>query len=228
MMVRIYPSSTDTIEFVYDNAKRITTMYLKSSNTNTMAIYTYTRNSSGQVTSYKYQEPSYNYEELYNYSINNDGKFTSAQITIIDGSNTYNDSETFTYTGEFITSIEYHQDREPYYLPQKSVFTFDNVGNVTMEKDYTYLQSDTLVNNIESAYDNKINPVISLGSPYSIPGGVFYGKNNVTSITTTSINYSDVDTFIYTYNSSDEPITANETDVNNGSTSNYTIKYIYF
>lgn len=228
-MVCIHPDYTDTIEFVYDNAKRITTMYEKSSNTNTMAIYTYTRNSSGQVTSLKCQEPSYNHEKLCNYSINNDGKFTSAQITIVDESHTYNDSETFTYTGEFITSIEYHQDnQESYYLPQKSVLTYDNVGNVTMEKLYYYLGSGTDVHNIESAYDNKINPTTSLGSPYAIPGGAFYGKNNVTSIKTTSINNSDVETFIYTYNSSDKPISANVTQVFNGSTYNYKIKYIYF
>lgn len=228
-MIVSHPDYTDTLEFVYDNAKRIITINWKSSNTSTMEIDSYTRNSAGQVTSYKYQEGSYNYEEVYNYSINNNGKFTSAQITIVDGSKTYNDSETYTYTGEFITSIGRHQDnQEPYYLPQKSVFTYDNVGNVIMRKNYTYLESDTLVENIESGYDNKINPVTSLGSPYAVPGGMFYGKNNITSIKTTSTNHSDVETFIYTYNSSGKPITANVTDVYNGTTDTYTIKYIYF
>lgn len=221
----IHPDYTDTIEFVYDNAKRITTMSMKSYNPNTMEIYSFTRNSSGQVTSYKYQVPSYNIEELCNYSINNDGKFTSAQITFVDGSHTYSRSETYTYTGEFITSIERHRDNQS---PNKSVFTYDNAGNITLEKVYIYNESWTWDENIESAYDNKINPITSLGPPCAIPGGAFSGKNNVTSIKTTPSNYPDVETYIYTYNSSDKPITANVTEVRNGSTYNYTVKYIYF
>ena len=221
-MVFIHPGFTDTLEFLYDNAKRVITMNMKSSNTNTMAIHSYTRNSSGQVTSYKYKEPSYNYERLCNYSIAN-GKFTSTQITIVDGSNTYTGSETFTYTGEFITSIEKH---EPPQTAKKSIFSYDNVGNVSMKK--VYFESGTLLETIESGYDNKINPFTSLSSPYIFPGGTFYGKNNVTSIKTTSTNHIDVETFIYTYNSSDKPITANVTYVENGSTYHYTIQYIYF
>ncbi|MCX6243717.1 MAG: hypothetical protein NTU98_03345 [Bacteroidetes bacterium] len=231
--VNYFPADSETVEFMYDNAKRIYTIWVVFRNPYTCSIYSYARNSSGQVTSYACQEPwsEYAIETHVDYSINSDGKYTSATITTyVDGMFYSSGSETYTYTGEFITSIESHQSNQ---LTQISVFTYDNVGNVTMEKVYNYDVSGTPILNIESTYDNKINPISSLCFPYTVSSGFgrqqFYGKNNVISIRTISGGNSREETFIYTYDSLGKPISAYETEVYNvKDTSHYTSKYIYY
>lgn len=195
--------SNDTMEFLYDYSGRLVTFYWRYGGTNTKGVFSFIWNSTGQITRYIYEEPSYHFKETYDYSINNEGKYISASISKVDAGNTSNSSEAYTYTGNQLTKIDQSQSG---HLVWTTLLTYDTRGNVSKKEQYN--SSGLLVSKMESTYDNNANPAGSLGAPTPLGDGFIFGTNNFLSIKTTNQSSIETLTASYSYDNSGKPISA--------------------
>lgn len=212
-------SSTDTIEFLYDYSGRVITLYWKYL-PNTKAVYSFIRNSAGQITRYSYQEPSYDYKQTYDYSINNAGKYISAIITEVYAGNTSNSSEAYTYTGNQVTKIDQSQSGHKVLT---TFLTYDGRGNVSKQEQYD--ASGSLSSKTESTFDSNPHPVGSIGAPIPITDFLIFGTNNCLSIKTTNQSSIETITASYSYDNSGKPISAIFTGYVEGGTMFIQYKY---
>ncbi len=211
-------NSTDTMEYLYDYSGRLITLYWKYL-PNTKAVYSFMRSSTGQITRYSYQEPSYDFKETYDYSINNEGKYITANITKVELGNTSNSSEAYTYTGNQLTKINQSQSG---HLVLTTEFTYDSRGNVSKRERHYEFGSLEIT---ESTYDNNANPAGSLGAPTPISDGFIFGTNNFLSIKTTDQSSIETLTASYSYDNSGKPISAIYTGAVEGGTTFIQYKY---
>jgi hypothetical protein len=196
-------SSNDTMEFLYDNSGRLITFYWRYGGTNTKGVYSYIRNSVGQITRYIYEEPSYDFKQTYDYSINSAGKYISTIVTKVDAGNTSNSSEAYTYTGNQITKIDQSQSG---HLVQTNVLTYDSRGNVSKQEKYN--GSGVLESKTESTFDNNAHPVGMPGAPIPMTIFFIFGINNCLSTKTTNQNSVETITASYSFDNSGKPISA--------------------
>lgn len=193
---------TDTMEYLYDYSGRVITLYWRYGGLNTKGVFSFTRNSTGQITRYIYEEPSYDVKRTYDYSINSAGKYISATINEVDAGYTSNSSEVYIYTGNQLTKIDQSQSG---HLVSSTQFTYDSRGNVSKQERYN--GSGSLDSKTESTFDTKTHPAGSLGAP--IPLSYFlFGTNNILSLKETSQNSVETTTASYSYDNSGKPISA--------------------
>lgn len=211
-------SNNTNMEFLYDNSGRLITLnwnYLP----NTRAVYSFIRNSAGQITRHIYEEPSYQHKETYDYSINNAGQYISAIITEVDNGNTKNSSEAYTYPGNHLTRIDRTKNGV---LENTEVQTYDTYGNLS--KCERYYASGSL-EKYERTFDDKINPAGSLGAPTTLSNGFIFSVNNLLSENQTSNGSVKTTTASYSYDNSGKPISAIFTGYVEGGTVNIQYKY---
>ena len=212
-------SNNSTMEFLYDYSGRLITLNWIYSGTNTKGVYSFIRNSAGQITRYSYQEPSYDFKQTYDYSINNGGKYISAIISEVNGGNTSNSSEAYTYTGNQL-KIDQSQSG---HLVSTTVVTYDSRGNVSKKEQYD--ASGSLDSKTESTFDTTANPAGSLGAPIPISYGNIFATNNFLSSKTTNQSSIETITASYSYDNSGKPISAIFTGYVDGGTMFIQYKY---
>lgn len=213
-------------EFKYDVNGRITDILQKFSDDDFMQTLSMVRNLKGQVITCFDREDK-RYSETYAYTIGSDGKYVSAQITISDFGNNYQEIDNYTYSGNQITKIERYKNNK---LILETTLKYDNRGNIIERKVYgtdgmSYISVD---GKEEFKYDTRINPIGSLDFPYFFYFLFAFSPNNILSEKGMDSDGSfiyDQFSFEYSYDKSGKPVSAVYTS---GSDYSLNFQYVYY
>lgn len=223
-MVMFNASNTDTIEFKYDDNGKVINMFIGWPNTE-CGLLSIVRNSSGQITSFNYQELA-SHGTVFHYTIGTDGKYKSAQITVNDLGNITEKSEVYTYTGNHISQTDFYKNNV---YTSKILFTYDNQGNI-IKREY-YNTTGHKYSKKEFTYDNKVNPIESLDVPFFL-SDMYDPSTSTNNLLTIQINdeyNTSTESYTYSYNNSRKPITADYSyQYSSGTSGSSSIKYIYY
>jgi hypothetical protein len=156
---------------------------------------------------------------------------------MIAGNAPVSDSTTFTIAGGKITKYNQFVDymNTGYQNSALIEYTYDNNGNVTNVKNYGDDGTGTgklkLIENIDTEFDTKVNPLQLGQEGIFLNGQRIFSKNNIAKSTTT--NYASSATgikssavYAITYNAENKPVSAIVTDASNAN-SVATMTYTY-
>ncbi|WP_299680636.1 hypothetical protein [uncultured Dokdonia sp.] len=210
---------------------------------------TYTYNNDGAIMYkgiYEFEEPGSSLDIQFSYVYDSDGR-------LIEFGHNQGEYALATYQGnqviaDFGSSVQVIVDvdelgrvirLETSYFYK--IFTYDSNGDLILNEEYDS-DTDELTKTYEYTYDTNANPFFNQlesiylsdfiftfwGSGWSFSDSIYYDfpylPNNLTSITFTD-QQSSTSTFVYTYNSEGQIVTAEENDLSDGSTENYTLTY---
>jgi len=243
-------NSVDSIsyEYKYDSLGRVKEILHPRLENNFLPTESFSRNSTGQIITYKNQSYYYinskefnYYTELYNYTIGVDGKYKSAQQTNYSGSSIFYFNETYTYTGNNITKM-HHGDK---YGSLDNFYSYDTKGNVIKIESSIFDSDSEHRYKVESTYDNKVYPVESLYAPsalkmsdYDLENRLFFWSIN--NLMTSKYFYDDnndgaydlvaIFSISYTYNKEGKPSSAKVllSDSKGNKILDYSISYLYY
>lgn len=241
-LVTLHGADTnDVSEYSYNTNNQVITQYLVdySQGQKQANYYAITRNNSGYITQFSIQTtvnglasaaPVIHYVHYPSGSNNFDYVTSSA---IVNGS-LFKDSINYTFANNLVSkAIEYVSNGATYAKAATYEYGYDGTGNNTSIK-LTVEGTPQSIVNYTFSYDNKVNPLNSLGNDNVLLTGYGVKKNNFLTTAANDANptpssFSINSTYTYTYTSSGYPSKATSTVVtkNPDSVMNYTSYYFY-
>lgn len=224
--------------YTYNNSNKLTALeYTSKWNGVNESYQMYiTRNSQGIIQTYRFNgaDPFTKVENL-NYKMNFDtsiARYTSAIGTFLLNGAPGTDSVTYQYNalGQIIKTEIFRLNSGNYVKLRQRDYTYDNNGNLTNSKRYTYntgTDAYVLSDEYTFEYDRKVNP-LRTDTEAVITGYLESASvNNVTKsmyVHHTNPGRNVTLSMVYTYNNDDKPLTAAITFPN---TSTLTTTYKY-
>jgi hypothetical protein len=194
----------------------------------TSAVLTYSRNSSGTITSWTAAFSGVTLSAVTH--VNSSGSYSSRVYYYFGFAY---DSLAFTYSsGRVSEAIEY-SNSGTYTPAYRVLYTYDASGNLLTQETYTYGSGWTLTDRKTYTYDTNVNPIpfgaemlLSAAVGVGTDNVIGVGPNNPLSLVNENISggTTTTTTYVYTYNSSNMPLTAVGT-VTGGATTVTTYTY---
>jgi hypothetical protein len=191
-----------------------------------------TRDASGKITRIVFTEFPYGPDTTYVTYVPSTTK-VAYTITIANssGGGTSRDSTVYEYTGTMISrTLQYYYDAfaSAYVLDSKDYYQYDASGNLTTYVDTAGLGSGMIyVHSGTYTYDTHKGPYkLTNTENILLDAGMLFGsKNNVIKEVDNSGSGSTIANWVYTYNTSDKPLTVLRIDPATSDTTRYRFFY---